>query len=229
MIYVMSDIHGEYDKFIKMLGKIGFCDEDMLYIIGDSVDRGPKPIKVLQYAYEHKNIVHLMGNHEAMALKVLKCLMLNNDVINRKSLYRDVELWMYNRGDVTLEQLEQLTTEECVKLVKFMQSFKLIDEVRVGERAFILVHGGLASFDKDKTLEAYAKGDKSLWERPNFDKGYYCEKNKYVVVGHTPTILTNDCNAKILHCEDIIDIDCGAAYGGKLACLRLDDMQEFYV
>jgi hypothetical protein len=29
--------------------------------------------------------------------------------------------------------------------------------------------------------------------------------------------------------EDKINLDCGAAYGEHLACLRLDDMQEFYV
>ena len=30
------------------------------------------------------------------------------------------------------------------------------------------------------------------------------------------------------HCNNVC-IDCGAVFGGKLACLRLDDMAEFYV
>ncbi len=47
MIYVMSDIHGEYDKYIKMLELINFSDEDELYILGDIVDRGKEPVKVL--------------------------------------------------------------------------------------------------------------------------------------------------------------------------------------
>ena len=41
MTYVMSDIHGEYEKYLKMLDLIGFRDEDELYVLGDVIDRGP--------------------------------------------------------------------------------------------------------------------------------------------------------------------------------------------
>ena len=41
MIYVMSDIHGCYEKYRQMLDLIRFCEEDTLYILGDVVDRGP--------------------------------------------------------------------------------------------------------------------------------------------------------------------------------------------
>ena len=40
MIYCMSDIHGRIDLFEKMLEKINLKKGDMLYIIGDSIDRG---------------------------------------------------------------------------------------------------------------------------------------------------------------------------------------------
>ena len=32
MIYVMSDIHGAYDKYKRMLDKIDFKEEDTLYM-----------------------------------------------------------------------------------------------------------------------------------------------------------------------------------------------------
>lgn len=38
--YVMSDIHGEADRFHAMLEKIHFSDDDTLYILGDVIDRG---------------------------------------------------------------------------------------------------------------------------------------------------------------------------------------------
>ena len=44
--FVLSDIHGEYNKFINMLDKIHFSDKDTLYVLGDVLDRGPEPIKV---------------------------------------------------------------------------------------------------------------------------------------------------------------------------------------
>ena len=40
--YVMSDIHGDYDKFKKMMKKINFnTEKDKLYVLGDAIDRGP--------------------------------------------------------------------------------------------------------------------------------------------------------------------------------------------
>ena len=47
MIYVMSDIHGCYDKYKKMLEKIALSEEDTLYLLGDVVDRGEHGMKIL--------------------------------------------------------------------------------------------------------------------------------------------------------------------------------------
>lgn len=41
MHYVVSDIHGYYDRYLKLLEVINFTDDDTLYILGDIVDRGP--------------------------------------------------------------------------------------------------------------------------------------------------------------------------------------------
>ena len=40
MTYVMSDLHGRYDLYVKMLELIGFSEEDELYVPRDVVDRG---------------------------------------------------------------------------------------------------------------------------------------------------------------------------------------------
>jgi metallophosphoesterase len=45
--YVVSDIHGKYDKFIGVLDKINLKEEDTLYVLGDILDRGKHPIKVM--------------------------------------------------------------------------------------------------------------------------------------------------------------------------------------
>lgn len=57
MNYVISDIHGEYKKFIALLEKINFSEKDTLYVLGDVVDRSAEPIKVLQYMMIRQNIV----------------------------------------------------------------------------------------------------------------------------------------------------------------------------
>lgn len=56
-------------------------------------------------------------------------------------------------------------------------------------------------------------------------------EGKMVIFGHTPTNhYLPDFPMRIWHGRDKIGIDCGCAWGadGRLGCLRLDDMQEFY-
>ena len=54
-VYVISDIHGNYDLFMELLKKIKFSGKDTLYVLGDVVDRGPHPIKVLHKLMEMPN------------------------------------------------------------------------------------------------------------------------------------------------------------------------------
>lgn len=47
MMYVVSDLHGCYDLYKKMIDKLQLKDADTLYILGDLVDRGDKPMEIL--------------------------------------------------------------------------------------------------------------------------------------------------------------------------------------
>ena len=73
--YVMSDMHGCYDEYRKMLDRIRFSQEDMLYVLGDVLDRGPHPIRIIQDLMKRSNVVCLAGNHEFMALECLPFLL----------------------------------------------------------------------------------------------------------------------------------------------------------
>ena len=54
MYYAVADIHGCYDKFVKLLNIINFSNEkDILFVVGDAVDRGKDGIKVLQLMDYH--------------------------------------------------------------------------------------------------------------------------------------------------------------------------------
>ena len=50
MIYVISDIHGDYPSFYKMLLKINFSSSDSLCILGDVVDKGSDNLYLLENA-----------------------------------------------------------------------------------------------------------------------------------------------------------------------------------
>ena len=62
----------------------------------------------------------------------------------------------------------------------------------------------------------------------HYERQYFDDDSIYIVSGHTPTKLISG-KWEIYHSHNNIVIDCGAAFGGRLACLRLEDMAEFYV
>ncbi len=82
MIYVISDIHGDHSRYLKMLELINFSDEDELYVLGDIVDRGSEPVKVLLDMMSRANVFPVMGNHDLLALDILKKLCVDIDEEN---------------------------------------------------------------------------------------------------------------------------------------------------
>jgi len=62
--YVLSDIHGNFEIFKRMLDKIQFNSHDQLYILGDICDRGPCSLDIYFYIQKFDNITLLKGNHE---------------------------------------------------------------------------------------------------------------------------------------------------------------------
>ncbi|MBR4581243.1 MAG: fructose-bisphosphatase class III, partial [Lachnospiraceae bacterium] len=90
--YVISDIHGQYKSFLKMLDLIRFGEDDVLYCLGDVIDRGPDGIKIIQYMMKHDNIELFMGNHELLMLDALKN---EYEIQNKNRLDTDdIDIWL---------------------------------------------------------------------------------------------------------------------------------------
>lgn len=230
--YVMADIHGEYDKFIKMLQHIDFNSDDTLYIVGDVIDRGPDSVKLLKDLSLRDNVYTIVGNHELVARLVLRKLLVEVTDDNADS-HLDAETigmyleWSANGGSSTIKEFQKLPLEERFDLLDFLDEFTLYEIIDIGPKTFILVHGGLGNYAPGKKLSQYTP-DELTFCRPDYNINYFKDPDVFVVSGHTPTLaITGDPN--IYYNGNNIVIDCGAAYGGRLACLRLDDMKEFYV
>lgn len=71
MIYVMSDIHGNSERFNSVMEQINLQPEDTLYILGDVVDRFPDGIRILRKLMGMPNVKMLRGNHEQMMLRTI--------------------------------------------------------------------------------------------------------------------------------------------------------------
>lgn len=131
----------------------------------------------------------------------------------------------------TISDVNNLTDEEFVGLLDFLDKASPKEEVTVKGKKYILVHAG----DKKDAEPWY-----NLWVRDEFYMNKTGYKNCTVIFGHTTTRDIKIKKYKTMETpytiwyddeyHDKICIDCGASYpNGQLACLRLDDMKEFYV
>ncbi len=232
--YVMGDIHGEYDMFLRMLDKIGLKDSDRLYLMGDVVDRGPHPMKILLKIMEMPNVIPIVGNHELMALDGLKFL--NSEITEETIKDADAEtldnllLWQqYNGGETTIKEFRTLNAEQRKAVIDFIPEFSIYEELNVGGQEYLLVHGGLGGYSPEKTIDDYSLHD-ITWNHADYDIKYF--DDVIVVTGHTPTqmIKGNNKHGYIYRKNNHIAVDCGACFrGGRLAAIRLDDGEEFYV
>lgn len=233
MIYVMADLHGEYDKFLAMLRKIKFSDEDVLYIIGDIVDRGPQPVRILQDISMRFNVYPILGNHEVMAFYTLKKLVEeiteeNYDTQIDEETMQGLLEWQMNGGNSTIAEFKELTQDERMDLLEYMEEFTTYEIVEVRDKIFLLVHAGLGNFSEEKTMEDYTLSE-LVFSRCDYERQYFKDPSIYLVTGHTPTLAING-KPEIYKKNNNICIDCGAVFTeGRLACLCLDTMEEFYV
>lgn len=232
MIYVMSDIHGEYEKYVEMLERINFRDTDTLYILGDVVDRGERPIDVLKDMMERPNVFPVIGNHDLMALDLLRNLYVEITEENYAThvdgeLMKNLLQWQADGGDTTLRQFYALPSEEREYILEYLEEFAPYELAKAGGRKFILVHSGLGNFSPEKELDEYTL-EELTFMRPDYEKKYFDDESLFLVSGHTPTLAITG-KAEIYKSGNCICVDCGAAFDGKLACLCLDTMEEYYV
>lgn len=230
MIYVMSDIHGCYDKYRAMLCEIQFKAADTLYVLGDVIDRGPDGVRILMDMNMRPNVLPILGNHEFTASVCLPWLLeevtdQSLDALSQVQIAALTE-WITNGGGPTIQSVKALSGEERGDLLDYLREMELYAQVEAGGRSFVLTHSALENFSPGKPLDSYELQD-FLFGRPKPDAVYYPDRT--LVFGHTPTRLL--CGQdKIFRSGTMIDIDCGCFFeGGRLGCLCLDTMEEFYV
>ena len=221
MTYVMSDIHGEYEKYIRMIKEIDLRDEDILYVIGDVVDRGPEPIKILQDMMNRTNVYPLMGNHDLVALGLLPQLneeLTNNDGKFGENLALALQVWCDDGGLSTITGFCDLGEEDREDIIEYLREFTLLEVAETKDKSFVLVHAGLGNYRPGKKLSEYTDDD-LLFTRPDPSEQYFDDESVYVVMGHTPTPFFTG-KPEIYKNGRNIFIDCGACSPeGKLACL----------
>lgn len=233
MIYAMSDIHGDYANFRRILKKVRFCDADTMYILGDVFDKGDENLRLYYWICGHSNAFWIKGNHEYLCERYL------NGTI-------DAQLWDACGGINTRMEVDRLDKEEKEKLLGCLKALPVYLTVKVNESEYFLTHSGYDAdccvMSPEKTsVDIAASVEKAVamnQEKYLFSNDiHYIPANlffdKEIVVGHYPTLLLPEYQkAEIYKGRKYINIDTGndcRSRGGRLACVRLDDGEAFYV
>ena len=218
-VLAIGDVHGMYEKLIKLMDKIRFNpDEDLLIFLGDYIDRGPDPGRCLQYFFAlHQQypdvVVCLMGNHEVM---------MSSYFMQKRGSYNNLIVdyagsWLDNGGLETLKQLDEMDADTKEELLQWVMNLP----VKYQYQDYFFCHAGV---DPDVPLAVQNEFD-MLWRRQQWWEQYKGEET--LVVGHTPVQKVMKLTGKerrtpkpLFLTNHVIMCDTGAYMsGGKLSCV----------
>lgn len=239
MIYVTSDLHGNLRRFRSVMGQIGLRPEDTLYVLGDVMDRYPGGVVILRELMAMPNAKLLLGNHDYMMLQEM------DRKHTRRSLSfaeraRTLPRWYRNGGEVTKLALEALPKAELEAVLDFVRALPLSYELTVNGTDYRLIHAAPVELYPEHSGEYSSRTEFAVWYRWPLEEPLPEDPGVTFIFGHSATHHFDPSAdpMRIFFGERRIGIDCGAGYPencarwglpqGRLACLRLDDLREFY-
>jgi serine/threonine protein phosphatase 1 len=200
---IVGDIHGCFREFEALLDKAGLSADDEIIALGDIVDRGPEPGRVLEFFRAHANVRSLMGNHERKHMRSF-------------------------RGEIrpALSQLitrQQIGESDYANACAFMDTFPRFLEFPEA----ILVHGMfepglLVAQQKENIVVGTLSGEDYL--RTHFSRPWYelYDGEKPLVAGHHDYLGTG---LPLIHDDRVFCIDTGCCHGKALTGLILPDFK----
>ena len=238
MIYVMSDIHGNMRRFNSIMKQINLQPEDTLYILGDVIDRHLDGLRILRKIMAMPKAKMLLGNHELMMMQALGLgpyahISLGEDPA------RLFGRWYRNGGQVTHQHWKHLRKSLRAEIADYLISLPVNIDITVNDSHYKLTHAEAVetfdyAWDKHRYRDCF---EYAVWYRRFLEDAH--PKDYTLVFGHTPTKhFQSGIPMSVFKDKNLIGIDCGSGYPedvddedygrGRLACLRLDDMKEFY-
>ncbi len=201
--FAMSDIHGCYNVFARLLDKIQLSKQDQLFILGDCIDRGKQSRQVLETIINLQSndyqVFVTLGNHEKSFLTACQC---GKDFLQTYTQ-------KYNSQDLLHGDLEAYL-EFIQKMPYYLESDN-----------FLLSHAGF-NFGAENPFTDY-RG--MYFPTRNISAEKY-KGEKYVIHGHFVQY-RQDIENSAQNSKRIIGIDNGCFYQetvglGNLCALELD-------
>ena len=248
--FVVGDVHGCFALLDAELAAHGFDPaHDRLFSVGDLVDRGEESPAVLDAVHRHQ-IKAVRGNHEQMILdwtlngglehiRAYKACLADPhadaDSVLANVAYRHglTSALLYNGGEwfVELYSSDVDSTSQLGRwIVEYFSALPWAIEIETVHGVIGVVHADVPCLRWSELIRLLEKGrfdhpvrEQVLWDRRRWaghEASTQIEGVTAVIVGHTPT-------QEAAQRGNVINIDTGAVYGGKLTVFDLADVQEW--
>ena len=226
MRYFVSDLHGEYGLFCRLLDRLHLTPSDTLYIGGDIIDKGEASVRLLKAVSQMENVRAVLGNHELAFLQYYHSLLQDSP----------------EDFDSVLAQLRAYFPQDGALL-----DWELIDWLQelpsyIEEDDFILVHAGVPVDREGNLLPlADASMEQLVFDRRFKEPHTAHTSPKCVLFGHTqtdavcgrPKILAYVRNRaerpKTLGDFYKIHLDTGTWSNGTLGCFCAETLRVIYI
>ena len=224
--YFCSDLHGEYDLFMRLLDKCNIESGDTVYVLGDIIDKGKNGFRLLEFIRKNSLFKAICGNHEYALLQTY------HDYMMEYTGKNDAEILQRIRSFFPLDG--QSLSWEMIDYVETLPFY-------IEKPDFIGVHAGLQLLADGTVLPMREQNVNNLvFDRKFKEDRVIPLSNKAVLFGHTPCSYENGTGAFIKmrrpgasgeKLSDYIKIrlDTGVAFTRTVGMLRADDMKEVYL
>ncbi|MFW5658188.1 MAG: metallophosphoesterase [Bacteroidota bacterium] len=207
--FVIGDIHGACKALKQCFHGSSFrAGKDTLICLGDAFDGWPEIRQTIDELLKVKNLIYIMGNHDAWALSWFR---------SRSK----PSIWMSQGGKNTIASYGNSVPDSHVY---FLENAKYYFK---DEKNRLFVHGG---FDPSREIEKQ-NSEIFLWNRQLIHDALHNHEAKLtryneVYVGHTPTI--NFGSSKPIKAAEIWMMDTGAGWpGGVLTMMDIESKEIF--
>lgn len=241
--YVFSDLHAQYNLWQQIKDYIK--PDDIIFCLGDCVDRGPAGLEILYEVMETPNITLLRGNHEdfiaTIGEKILKCK-------SEEDVYWDypdeIYIWQANGASNTIEAFQKLSRKEKEELINKIKKLPTWAIYENKDNKFYLCHAGRQPRTTEHLIKEHSAiipMNNYIWDRDHIsDIVWLGEKNEFCVHGHTPVLAINHyinrydtppkkINEIYTYCDGHkIDIDLGSFITHRACLFNLDTFEPIY-
>lgn len=201
--YIIGDLHGCLDQFVKVLEAIGFDSRvDRMFAVGDLIDRGPDSLACLRFIGEPWFFT-TVGNHEDMLVSA----------IDEGKEY----LWQSNGGgwysELTIPEEDEV---DCwVDHIKSKVPVTITLDTDQGKI-------GICHAEPVSSMFSDIDQETMLWGRSvvTHKDGFIMQDVVETYHEHTPLAITTKLG-------DNVFIDTGACFeGGHLTCIKLQEAPD---